>query len=837
MALAKFSLREVKARPTRILLTFLSISIGVGAVVAVLLATSTSRLAQKEMLKAVSGNADLELVADTTVGFSYGVVGTVRQTEGVEYAVPSLNRLAVLFAGDQRARTQVLGIDPRIDQQVRDYRVVEGRLPDAEKWDEILLDSSFAQSLSIAVGTQIKILGRGGLEEFRVVGLVKPGGTSIALGSAAYLVLPAAQRVFKTGSNIDQVQIVLSEDSSADDVQQRLSSQLPEGLTLRKPRTSSDMAQETMFATRNGLHMAIAFALLIAGFIIYNTFQMSVGERRRQLGILRAIGATRQQVSWMILREALWISVFASLAGCFMGVWGAGFLNQVTEQVMLVKLPGATLTWWPFVIAVVLGISVSIIGALLPARRASNVQPVEAMRAIELQHNDEVIRRATPLGFILIPIGLVFLGLAVSNWLPIGSDVVSIVCILLGCVLLIPVLLNRVSRVIAGWMGIWLGAEAKLAQKQLTRHVGRTTLTIGVLFIAMSTSAGMAGNILDNVENVTDWYSRAIIGDFFVRASMPDLATGAAADLPEGTGASLEAIEGIESLDPMRFMSAQSGEQSVLLIVRDFVGDPEEFFDLAAGSGAAIVKGLKKGEVVVGSVLANRLEVTVGSTLPLETDQGTVELNIVAIANDYMGGGLTVYMQTEVAKKLLGVDGVDAYVIKADKNRIPEVEAELQKYCRENGLLLQSYADLVVVIDAMINGVIASLWMLLALGCVIATMGLVNTLTMNILEQTREIGVLRVVAMTRNQVRRMIFAQATLLGLIGLIPGALAGIFVSYAISLSAFAVLGHHITFHLRPGLVLGCLGFGIVVVMLASLIPAERAARLKLASALHYE
>ena len=137
----------------------------------------------------------------------------------------------------------------------------------------------------------------------------------------------------------------------------------------------------------------------------------------------------------------------------------------------------------------------------------------------------------------------------------------------------------------------------------------------------------------------------------------------------------------------------------------------------------------------------------------------------------------------------------------------------------------------------MINGVIASLWMLLALGCLIATMGLVNTLTMNILEQTREIGMLRVVAMTRGQVRRMIFAQATLLGLIGLVPGAIAGMFVAYAISLSAQSVLGHAIAFHFRPGLVLGCLSVGIVVVMLSSLIPAERAARLQLSSALHYE
>jgi putative ABC transport system permease protein len=287
----------------------------------------------------------------------------------------------------------------------------------------------------------------------------------------------------------------------------------------------------------------------------------------------------------------------------------------------------------------------------------------------------------------------------------------------------------------------------------------------------------------------------------------------------------------------MRFVSAQSGEQSVLLIARDFLGDPENFFDLVDGNAADTLAGLQAGKVVVGSVLAERLSLGVGDKIPLETADGTVQLDVVATANDYLAGGLTLYMMRDEASRLLGVSGVDAYVVQAEPDKLVEVEKALRDYCQSKGLLLQSYADLVQYIDKMINGVIASLWMLLGLGCVIATMGLVNTLTMNILEQTREIGMLRVVAMTRGQVRRMIFAQATLLGVIGLIPGAIAGVFVAYAISLSSQAVLGHAVTFQFRPGLALGCLLVGLVVVMLSSMIPAERAARLQLSSALHYE
>ncbi len=137
----------------------------------------------------------------------------------------------------------------------------------------------------------------------------------------------------------------------------------------------------------------------------------------------------------------------------------------------------------------------------------------------------------------------------------------------------------------------------------------------------------------------------------------------------------------------------------------------------------------------------------------------------------------------------------------------------------------------------MVNGVIASLWTLLTLGCSIAAMGLVNTLTMNILEQTREIGMLRVVAMTRQQTRRMILAQAIMMGVLGILPGAAIGVFVSYAISLSAQSILGHDIRFVFHPALVGGAIVVGILIVLVASLVPAERAARLKLSAALQYE
>lgn len=836
MPLKQFSRRELLSRPSRAILTFLSIAIGVGAVVAVLLSISTTHEAQRDMLRTMAGKADLEVLADDSKGFDLSILKTIRETAGVKTAVPSLKRFAKLIRGDTHATAQVLGIDPKIDQLIRDYQITSGST--ISKRGDAMLDSSFAESLKLKVGDKFRLLAHGGMRTYEVIGLVtSQGTTSVSLNNGIYLSLPDAISAFGSGAKIDQVHLIVNSGSKVADAITNLRAALPLGVTVQVPPTRNQMAEETMFATENGLRLAIAFAILIAVFIIYNTFQMSVGQRRKQLGILRSIGATRGQVGRMILREALWISVVASVAGCAMGIYGASFLTSATEQLMQVQLPGVRLSWIPILTAVAIGIGVALLGAILPARRASFVEPMEAIRNLELADNERVKKVTFPLSCIFFGIGAVLLFLSICGWLPIGGDVVGVVFILLACVLMIPTILDFVSRSLSRAIRSTFGVEAELAQRQLTRQLGRSSLTIGVLFVAISSSVGMTGNILDNVANVHEWYSRTIVGDFFVRANTPNFTIGGNPSMPDGIVDQLRKVDGINSLDSIRYLSVRSSDHTIMLIVQDFVGKSAGYFDLVAGSEESALSGLTAGEVVIGTVLAQRLGLHAGDPLPLEGPNGTEPFQIVAITNEYLAGGLTAYMQRDVAEKRLGVIGVDAYVVQADDAKLATVQRDLQTLCQKNSLVLESYAQVIHVINRTINGVIASLWMLLALGSVIAAMGLINTLTISILEQTREIGMLRVVAMTRRQVRKMILAEAALLGVIALVPGAVCGAFISYVIGLSSSRILGHQIAFHFRPGMILACLATGFGVVLIASLIPAERAARLKLAKALRYE
>lgn len=835
MGLHRFSWREISMRPLRATLTLLSISIGVGAVVAVLMTTSTTRRAQREMLRTISGKADVEIVADGS-GFPYEVFKQIQELPGVQAAVPSLNRFGVLFTqDDRRARAQVLGINPLIDRTVREYELVAGEMPGSLK--HILLDKSFAESLGIALGDQVKLLAKKGMLPFTVTGLVQPtGGSALTLSGTVYLALPAAQNVFQASGKIDQIQMIAGAGIKPEELESRLTEFVPDGATIRTVRTENKMSQEMMFAPRNGLLMAVAFAIIIAIFIIYNTFQMSVGERRKQFGILRALGATPRQIQWMILRESVWMSLLGSMIGCLAGAYGAGWLNRITELILQVELPGRDLQVWPFLVAIVVGVGVSLFGAAIPARSAARVHPMEAIRMVVTTENRKSQSIRTPLALLTVPVGLVSIWTATSG-IFLGMDVAGIVLILLGCVLMIPRLLEPACQILTKILEPWIGVPAKLAQKQLLRHVGRTSMTVGVLFVAMATSIGMAGNVLDNVRNIQQWYSQTIIGDFFVRASLPDFSSGTAADLPEDVLKQLNEIQGVQSVSPMRFAHVQSQDDTLLLVANEYIGRQHVSFDLSSGTRQQALEGLSSGQVVLGSVLALRRGLGIGDTLELQGDAGKTQLKVAAITNDYLAGGLTIYMDRQHARQSLGIDGMDAVIVNAASDQLASVESQLQAVCQQQGLILQSYAQLIQQIDGMINSVVGSLWTLLALGCAIAAMGLINTLTMNILEQTREIGMLRVVAMTRWQVRVMICTQALILGLLGIVPGIVIGVLVQYVMEMPVAAFRGTTIQFVFRPGLFLGVGLIGLVLVLFASWIPAERAARLKLQSALQYE
>ncbi len=828
----KFAGREMRQHPGRALLTWLSVVIGVATVTAVGLSTRSARTAYQEMYQAITGRAALEISAAGGGPLELSLLKSVRETPGVRNAVPLIQRLAIMYYEGGRMKLVALGVDPKLDSAVRDYDIVAGKPLSAA--DGVLLNASLARSAKIKVGDRVKLLARRGLVRTTVVGLVEPR-TGAAVSSGAVLLMPlaAAQQRFAARGRCDRIQVVLDSDADLVATQTRLSSRLPVGSLVRPPVTRSANAEETILALENGLRLATAFSLLSAVFIIMNTFLMNVGQRRRPLAVMRAIGATRGQIARLLFHEALLLGTAGTLAGVLVGWGGALLLNAAMCQMFQASLPHIEFRWGPLALAAAFGLGVSLLGAALPARKAARLTPLEGMSGVPREDIEGHSRLGVMAGGLVLLLAVGVLTACLVGRLPINHAVSATVLLLIGLVLLIPLVLRPLTRVVQAVLQPVAGVEARLARSQLLRHRGRTTLTTGVLFVAVGTGLGLAHSVLDNVADVRSWYRAAIVGDFYVQAAMPDMETGMAAGIPEAVGQEIRDIPGVTRVTSVRFISAKANEQPAIVVASERTQvstaastDPESPFAPPPGD-----------DVLLGSVLAQRIKKQAGETITLETRDGTRDLRIAAVVNDYSAGGLTIHMQRTLAARLWDVEGVDAFVIKADHARLPAVGQALQAISREHGTLLHSYADMTAMIEGMMAGVVGSLWGLLVLSLVVAAFGVANTLGMNVLEQTRELGLLRVVAMTRGQVRKTIIAQAAMLGLLGVVPGMFAGMAMAYIMHLSTLPVIGHPVAFRWHPWLLLGGFLAAIGMALVAAWMPAERAARLPLAAALRYE
>ena len=354
------------------------------------------------------------------------------------------------------------------------------------------------------------------------------------------------------------------------------------------------MAEETSLSTEQGLAMARAFSLLVAVFIIANTFLISVTQLRRQLGIMRAIGATRRQVARLVFGQALLLGAVGTVLGSVLGVIVANYLNYAMGSLYATTLPPIQLNPTPFIWAVVVGLGISIAGAAFPARKAAHLSPMEAIRDVQPGAIEGVARWLVVLGAIMVVTCCGVLAASVTGKLPMASAVWGSVLLLVGIVLMLPLGLPPLSRAAAWVLQPWMRFESRLACRQLLRHRSRTTLTVGVVFVAISTGIGLANSVIDNVQDVRDWYRKTIIADFFVRAMAPDMATGLAADLPDALDPEIRKVPGIAGLDAVRFVSVKAAGEQVIMIVRSF-DDPElQEFDLVSGDPEQRARKLAK---------------------------------------------------------------------------------------------------------------------------------------------------------------------------------------------------------------------------------------------------
>ncbi|MHB8841070.1 MAG: ABC transporter permease [Candidatus Aquicultor sp.] len=580
-------------------------------------------------------------------------------------------------------------------------------------------------------------------------------------------------------------------------------------------------------------------ALAMGGFIIFNTFRTIVVERRRDIAMLRAVGASRKTVLNLILVESLLQGVIGTALGMGFGylmvVGMLAALRAFFEQLVHLTIGGPVFSPTTYVAAIGLGIGVSVLSGLLPALSASRVAPLEALRPPTAEVTRRQITRGVIAGAVLIAIAL--LGLVSGNA---GLASLGAVLFLAGLVLAGPALVKPISSLFGRLVLIAFAREGQIAEGNLSRHPHRAAITASALMIGLAVIVAGAGITTSVSTGYISYLDKSLHADYILMPQSLVLGggnVGAGPDLVKR----IQKVPGIEAITTLRYAASKTGKVDLQVLGVNPVEYPKlSGLDFSSGDPDAAYSELAGGRsVIVNGIFASQNNVKVGQNLTLKTPQGAKTYKVVGIGMDYLNAKIsTGYISqdnlkrdfNETADLLVMANhkaGANPTAVKTTLKRIVKDYPAFTLFSVEEFRTSQvkTFQSIFVVYDV--------LMLVLAIPSLIA---LLNTLGINVLERTREIGMLRAVGATRRQVRRLILAESLLLSTVGISFGLLAGVWLGY-ILIAGLSVSGLKLPYFFPYSGILLTTAVGLLIGAVAALGPARHAARLNIVSALQYE
>jgi putative ABC transport system permease protein len=833
MNLVHVIIRQWRQRPARTVLSVLSVAIAVAAVFGVALAQGNVRLGYRNLQQVVEGRPSLEILPAAGGRFEPEQVPSVADIPGVFAEIPVVTRATLARVRGKRLRTVLLGVPVERREVWETLPIAEGQ--PCRQPDEALLAADVAKSLDVGVGDRVTVLARPRPRSATIVGLVNSSALR-EFAPAATLVLPlkTVQELFGLNGQVDRIRVLIDSSERRQQVQSAISARLPKSFIVQAPVNQMELADSILRSTELALRFAGGLTLAMAAFIILNTLRMNFGERRHDVAVLRVLGVTPGQLARLHLLEGTCLGLIGSILGIPLGVAVGRVLGTAMQRLVAGDIAAAEIPYWALPAALVIGPSVACAAALLPALQSRKISPVEALGDPEVRRGERFPLWAVLGGVVSWLSTAVVLALVVLERLSPEAAIPAGVLMLVAFIAIIPALLRPLLSAGARLLSPWARVEGEFATQQLLERPTRTGLTIGVLVAAISTSLGLGNAIMSNVNDVRAWYRRTMAGDVFLMGATD----GDEAHEGESLRDRIAKQPGVDYAIPIRNLVARANGLPAACIVRDFAPQVELPWDLSPAEEAHLRQRLRAGEAALGSVLRKKLGLHTGDTLRLELQGRVISLRVGGLVRDYTLGGLVVFLDEPAAAKMIDLGPPAAYVVRAKSGTSYEsLVASLQALAQEEGLIVRSFAQLRRQVDGIINGIVGALWGLLAIGFVIGGVAVGNTLTMSVLEQTRELGLLRIIGMTRGQAQKLVFCESLLLGLMGTLIGVLSGLVSAWVIHLCNEPLMGQSVPFALHGWLVAANVGICLAITLVAAWSPGRRAARLDLLTAIAYE
>ncbi len=850
------AIRSILARPLRATLSTFGIILGVAAIIAIGITNQSALDAIVRLFENTSGKADLIVTSrqgDET-GFPDSLAERLGKVPGVQAALPTLQVQTVLakttqsggidlsFFGTDLGGLLLYGIDPQRDEQVRKYSLAEGRFLSADlQADEIVLVQSYADENEIELGRFVEFLAAGKVEKLRVVGLIERDGTG-QLNNGAFGVLPleTAQRIFDRSGKLDQIDILLAPDLSSDALETerlRLQSYLGEKFSVVYPASQGRRMTQMLSNYQIGLNFLSAMALFVGAFLIYNSFSMTVVERTREFGMLRTMGMTRWQIIFQVLSEALVMGGVGSTLGVGLGFLMASGLSRlmvvmIAQEVTVSEAP-------PGLVAtgVAVGMLVAALAAAIPAINAGRVSPLEALRARASAHEGWVIRFGwiPGLGLLIAAgLGLVFNPFPDDPQFRFGS--IMVFALFFGGALVIPVTVNVWERAARPLMGLLFGRIGQLGSRNIQRSRLRTTLTVAALMIGVAMIV-VVWVMTDSFKgDLDEWLQGYMGGDLYVTSVVP---------IRENVIRRIEGVPGVQAVAPVRYFEAEWRVPGTDWETVNFMAlDPASYsrvtnFVYSQSDPSALQKLATGGYVYISSVISEKSGLQPGDLIWLKTRSGERQFTIAAVVVDFYNQGLVIDGSWLDMERHFRLRDANTLLVKVAAGYTPDqVRDEIDmRYGDSERLVIESNQSLLGRISTLMQQAFRMFDVLALIAMLVGFMGITNTLTMNVMERTQEIGMLRSVGMTRGQLMRMVLSEAALMGLIGGLMGLTFGVLLSRLFLTAMTSMSGYRLTYVLPPERVAMAVLIAFLTSQAAALLPTLRAARTRILEAVHYE
>ena len=830
-------------------LTLAGIVLGVAVFVAMHTANRSIFGAFDKTVDQIAGSTQLQVSAGE-FGFDESFLERVQSVPEVGIAVPVIEATVETKIPGQGS-ILILGSDLTGDRNLRDYElkdaddaIIDDPLIFIAQPDSLMITKEFAERNKLEVNSRIPLLTIEGEKQFTVRGIMSSAGMAKAFGgNLAVMDIYAAQQVLGRGRRFDRIDLRAKDGVTVDQCQAALKAALGPGLEVEPPSARGRHFEALLQSYSTAMTISSLFALIVGMFIIYNSFSIAVTQRRSEIGILRALGATRGQIQRLFFLESIIAGLVGSGLGAAIGVAMAlvvsTYMSAILEQAAGVAQRVTELSVDPKLIAIgiAVGVGTSIFAAWIPARSAARVAPVQALQKGKYQVlSAGENRRRRWMALVVFVISLACLFVSYSKPFFYAGYVLMIVAGLL----LAPALTLLLSKALRPTLKLLLPAEGTLAADSLVQAPRRTSATVSALMLSLAMVVGFGGFAHSFYTSVGEWMDNALNPDFFVSASANLVARSIT--FPGEISAVIEAVPGVDQMQLVRNARVMFRQRPVMVIAieSEKVGKTVHRATVA-GSQAEMNRLTGEGKgMIVSDSFATIHKLHMGDIVELPTPSGLLKLSIAGIVRDYSDMQGSLFIDRSVYMKWWNDSTVNVGRVYVKKGE--DVSAVRQRVidalAGHRRLLVLTNREVRDWIMKLLDQWFAMTYNQIAVAILVAVLGIVNTLTVSITDRRRELGVMQALGGLRNQIRRTIWLEALSIGVIGLVLGtSLGAINLYYSLGMVKRDLGGIDLDYIFPVAFVLFMVPTILGAAFIAAIGPAESAVRGTLVEALEYE